>query len=130
MLLRKRIVLCTGILIAVTGITMVIKGQLANPNMKEFTIIKREVTRTLPTGNPHEAISFYGQRQDGSWAKGPFMSSDNTRYGMVRLVLLRPQAQRVVVDDTLHMKTTSFLPAAPLNARTPDPMCGFAKISA
>lgn len=129
-MLKNRIIWSIGLVVACATLTVVIQGQLAETGAKEFTIIMKETTRTLPNGIPHEALVFYAQRQDGSSVRGPYAPSDHTRYGTVRVVLLRPSGQRVLVDDTQRLKTTTYLSLEPLTGRPTDPMCGFSRIGA
>ena len=125
--MKNQTVFRVGLVVCAT-LNVMLQAQPTTAALKEFTIIIREGTRTLPGGSWQNSVMFYAQRSDGSWAKGPYASSDQTAHGSVRSVLFRPNGQRVLVDDTQRLKSTRNVSLSPLEARAADPMCGLSSI--
>ncbi len=121
----------TGVLL-VAAITIVIRGQLISRNAaswKEFTIVQRQVTRTLPGGAVFETFQFQAQRSDGSTAEGQAATPSHPRLFRPRHVVLKTKGERVLIDDSARVKTTWFFePKA--SSPSADPVCGFHTLSA
>lgn len=124
-------ILAAGCVLAIGFAAMLVRAQLS-ANWKEFTLMRRESSQSVD-GSSGQRISFEARRQDGSIATGagsittgaPEMPSLG---GGTRSVFINPLGQKVVVDDTVRMKSTYLRQTKP-DHPLQDSICGAAAIS-
>jgi hypothetical protein len=123
----RRTILSVACVLAIGFAAMLVQAQFpATTGWKEFTVVRRESSRSFVNGSKGQRISFEAHRRDGSTAAGSTESP--SLGGGTRSIFFNPSGQKIVVDDTVRMKST-YLRQTKSDHPLHDSTCGATAIS-